>query len=305
MQRLTYKFLLSIFLLLPYSKTDAQWRNTICNPIKIGNIEVAGSDTGPFTWEEANYYCKTLPDGWRLPTNEELTILYQNRDKLPLFFFLDWKSYWSSTKGVYSKAYRLNSKGIVYDKFDNEEKSDCRVVRTINIDNSKDTILISKQANFPNTYEYFSSKSKRIEFRTAKKLESTDYTPNTYLFDTEKNLRLTPNYYIIRDLNDLYGNQSQNSTSKRFYEVNFTGEAFVSWGIINYNGKTVIPPIRDANYQFNFPMERIYQKYSICEEAYRTGKNINGHGVRCNKCKNDVAITKVYDFNFNQFTILI
>ena len=217
MQRLTYKFLLSIFLLLPYSKTDAQWMNTICNPIKIGNIEVADADLSVITWEEANYFCKTLPDGWRLPTKEELNLLYQNRDKLRFFFSLDWYTYWSSTKGIYSKAWRLNSKGIVYDKFDNEEKANARVVRTINSDNSKDTNSISKQANFPNSYEYFSSKSKRIEFRTAKKLESTDYTPNTYLFDTEKNLRLTPNYYVIRDLNNFYGNQSQNSSSKKFY----------------------------------------------------------------------------------------
>ena len=47
-------------------------------------------------WDEAMKACADLGDGWRLPTKEELNILYENKDKIGGF---DSNYYWSSTEG--------------------------------------------------------------------------------------------------------------------------------------------------------------------------------------------------------------
>ena len=65
--------------------------------IKIGNIEVMTEDLGEMKWNEAEYdACAKVGDGWRLPTKDELNILYENKDKIGGFADED---YWSSTAG--------------------------------------------------------------------------------------------------------------------------------------------------------------------------------------------------------------
>jgi hypothetical protein len=70
----------------------------IGKPIKIGNLLITEKDfPNEMNWDDANKACAVLGDGWRLPTQDELNILYQNKDKIGGFsnnFF------WSST--VYS-----------------------------------------------------------------------------------------------------------------------------------------------------------------------------------------------------------
>jgi hypothetical protein len=71
---------------------------TIGTPIKIFNFEVAENDFPggeKMTWEEAKKACESLGDGWRLPTKEELNILYLNKKN---FNGIVDNSYWSSTK---------------------------------------------------------------------------------------------------------------------------------------------------------------------------------------------------------------
>ena len=61
--------------------------------IVIGELEVKTSDEkNTLTWHEA---MKGFSDGWRLPTKEELNVLYQHKDVVGGFanFF-----YWSSTE---------------------------------------------------------------------------------------------------------------------------------------------------------------------------------------------------------------
>ena len=73
----------------------------IGKPIKIDNILVAQNDF-PYlmNWSDAKESCKKLGKGWRLPTSEELNILYKNRDKI--FAQKDYR-YWSSSE-VYDYA---------------------------------------------------------------------------------------------------------------------------------------------------------------------------------------------------------
>ena len=80
--------------------------------IKIGNIEVmtedlttedlGGPDVGEMNWNEAKEACAKVGGGWRLPTKDELNILYENMDKIGGFSD---EKYWSSTEGdFYNRA---------------------------------------------------------------------------------------------------------------------------------------------------------------------------------------------------------
>ena len=66
--------------------------------VKIANLEVMTEDLGRMmSWNEAKKACADLGDGWRLPTKEELNILYQNKDKIGGFADM---FYWSSTSSA-------------------------------------------------------------------------------------------------------------------------------------------------------------------------------------------------------------
>jgi uncharacterized protein DUF1566 len=56
-------------------------------PIKLTktmSIEVYHEDSPKLmTWIEADKWAKSIGDGWRLPTREELLFIYENRDKVP------------------------------------------------------------------------------------------------------------------------------------------------------------------------------------------------------------------------------
>jgi len=47
------------------------------------------------TWEEAKAYCKSLGDGWRMPTRVELLLMYEAKEEIG-GFATDY--YWSSTE---------------------------------------------------------------------------------------------------------------------------------------------------------------------------------------------------------------
>ena len=65
-------------------------------PIKIGNLEVAQYHfPHQMKWRDAIKACKDLGDAWRLPTSEELNIIYENKDKIGSFAV---NYYWSSTE---------------------------------------------------------------------------------------------------------------------------------------------------------------------------------------------------------------
>lgn len=69
----------------------------IGTPIKIGEIEIAQNDFAiQMDWNMAMRLCNELGDGWRLPTKNELNLLFKNKDTIGGFTRLD---YWSSTEG--------------------------------------------------------------------------------------------------------------------------------------------------------------------------------------------------------------
>ena len=48
--------------------------------IIIGKLEVTTCDIGTMYWPEAKMCCEALGPGWRLPTLEELSVLYQHKE---------------------------------------------------------------------------------------------------------------------------------------------------------------------------------------------------------------------------------
>ena len=62
------------------------------------------------TWEDAKKACAALGDGWRLPTKDELNILYENKDKIGGLIHQLRSPYWSSTEPVATlRGYRISA----------------------------------------------------------------------------------------------------------------------------------------------------------------------------------------------------
>jgi regulator of replication initiation timing len=119
--------------------------------VKIGNLEVMTKDLGKMEWDDAKRACADLGDGWRLPTRNELNILYINKDKIGGFEdYGGWSSadienylngpvyttdfgYWSSTEyeeDSYAVWGRLFSDGDDRDDFLKDTDYFVRAVRT-------------------------------------------------------------------------------------------------------------------------------------------------------------------------------
>ena len=98
--------------------------------IKIGDLEVMTEDLGDMNWEDAMKTCADLGDGWRLPTNDELNLLYENKGEIGGFAG---NLYWSSTEGfnnfVWSQSF---SNGLQFSYSSKKDGSSyVRAVRTI------------------------------------------------------------------------------------------------------------------------------------------------------------------------------
>lgn len=66
----------------------------IGEPVKIGGLEVAQKDfPEEINWDDAGMACKVLGDGWRLPTKDELNLMYLYKDRIGGFAN---NNYWSS-----------------------------------------------------------------------------------------------------------------------------------------------------------------------------------------------------------------
>ena len=74
--------------------------------IKIDNLEVMTEDLeGRYSWDDAMKACADLGDGWRLPTKDELNLLYENKEKIGGFAS---NYYWSSTEFDFNTAWLQN-----------------------------------------------------------------------------------------------------------------------------------------------------------------------------------------------------
>ncbi len=96
------------------------------------SLIISQNDLGKMNWEKAVEVCKTLTlnncNDWRLPTREELEILYAQRMILPNYK-LD--HYWSGTEGENFVAYDLNFEDGKIQTHRKDNKCIALAVRTI------------------------------------------------------------------------------------------------------------------------------------------------------------------------------
>ena len=107
MKKLLYiPFLFISIIVIGQSNISGEIADSIADPIRIGNLEVAqnnlqGPESGQgatikMGWYYAEQAITNLGNGWRLPTIDELNLMYLNRDKIGGF---DKYYYWSSDQG--------------------------------------------------------------------------------------------------------------------------------------------------------------------------------------------------------------
>lgn len=63
------------------AQASAQFSQTI----KMGKIELMSEDVGVMSWELAKERAEKLGSGWRLPTIEELKLIFKRKDRLGNF----------------------------------------------------------------------------------------------------------------------------------------------------------------------------------------------------------------------------
>lgn len=77
--------------------------------IKIGDLEIAKKDcSNALQWDEAKKACADLGNGWRLPTQGELSLMYEKRDEIGGFKS---GSYWSSADNRLNEVWILSFNG--------------------------------------------------------------------------------------------------------------------------------------------------------------------------------------------------
>ena len=142
MKRVTYASLLALILIFSIKRANAQ-SSIIGSPIRLGNIEVAQYDfPNRMKWNDANRSCLNLGEGWRLPTKDELQILYNNKNQIGNLHD-PYLAYWSSTEIDNSIAWY----GVMKDGFTRSTEkfyeSGVRAIRTISekVNNSQEITL--------------------------------------------------------------------------------------------------------------------------------------------------------------------
>jgi hypothetical protein len=181
MKRVTYASLLALILIFSIKRANAQ-SSIIGNPIRLGNIEVAQYDfPNRMKWNDANRSCLNLGEGWRLPTKDELQILYNNKNQIGNLHD-PYLAYWSSTEIDNSIAWY----GVMKDGFTRSTEkfyeSGVRAIRTISekVNNSQE-ITLDKGDNA--TYK-MNTNSMIIEDIEVQKLD----LPNRMSWDEAKSI---------------------------------------------------------------------------------------------------------------------
>jgi hypothetical protein len=83
------------------SSSRKDFEKIIGKPIKFGNLQIAQYDfPNEMNWKVANQACAKLGNGWRLPTKDELNLIYQNKDIIG-GFEKRYRYYWTSEEVGY------------------------------------------------------------------------------------------------------------------------------------------------------------------------------------------------------------
>lgn len=95
-----------------------------------GQFEVGDKDLGTMNWLDARKACMELGKGWRLPTKEELNLIYFNKNKMGVFVK---DNYWTDEEGYsFDVAWCQNFDTGEQNSFPKINKNQTRPVRSIN-----------------------------------------------------------------------------------------------------------------------------------------------------------------------------
>jgi len=134
---------------------------------KIGNLVVAEYDFSlMMTWEDALLACNKLGKGWRLPTKDELNVLYENKQKIGNFMNY---GYWSSNEDGWRRDLSLFEAGWMQDFYNGyqiyNQKSTQNYVRAVRLEASlsTDATMISNSSSTDFSSKYYSSFQAKID----------------------------------------------------------------------------------------------------------------------------------------------
>jgi hypothetical protein len=88
----------------------------IISPTTGEKLQVAPQDLGRMSWEPAKEACAYLGSGWRLPTPDELQVMYKELHLKGKGNFCGDCLYWSTQKGA-SSAWAVNFASGVADDY--------------------------------------------------------------------------------------------------------------------------------------------------------------------------------------------
>ena len=92
-------------------------------------FEVYPEDLGEHNWKNAKKVCKNLGNGWRLPTREELHLIWLNKENIGGFAAA---YYWSSGEGnFYNAWYQAFNNGNQYNYANKSNTYYVRAVRDV------------------------------------------------------------------------------------------------------------------------------------------------------------------------------
>ncbi|MDR3245563.1 MAG: DUF1566 domain-containing protein [Prevotellaceae bacterium] len=97
---------------------------------KYVDCDISISDEESRTYTEACEFCKNKGEGWRLPTKEELAMIYRNRLKIETTGVrFKTKDYWSSSKRNNYESYVINFGAGTLDCYSKNIKNPFRCIR--------------------------------------------------------------------------------------------------------------------------------------------------------------------------------
>ncbi len=77
---------------LLYSQNKKNIGNVNADEIKVGDLIVKRHDAGKMSWDDAIITCEKIGEGWRLPTKQEMAVLYKKKEVIGGF---EKDGYWS------------------------------------------------------------------------------------------------------------------------------------------------------------------------------------------------------------------
>ena len=275
MKRVSFSSLLVLIILFSFSKTIAQ-SSVIGNPIKIGNIEVAQHDfTYRMKWNDANQTCLNLGEGWRLPTKDELKILYINKNQIGNLQD-PYLAYWSSTEVDNNIAWY----GVMKDGFTRSTEkfyeSGVRAVRFVS-GNSTNSVANNNYISVPASSENTLIGSNIVELNKQEfeKLLTKYNSTSSYNSTFSGNIKPHPS------------NPSDSYYKKDYYNNQLVYDGYMKEIINSNNGNTVYKQ------QFKHGMGKEYFINSTGhQEGFFVNGKLNGYGEH---------ISNAYGFSYKGY----